>query len=514
MKSHSTSYRLLVPWMAAWYLLLGGCSTIEIGNGPPQDRHFEPAPPAPVVVERLPEPIAAAEPPQDLKSDQRADIVSQQTSGNLPEPRLDSMAVDRVLAGLGADVAAEPTLHVSEIEPVAEAAGGPSNLAASNLEARHMPAAGAVADREGELAGDTLSTDFFRRMNARALVLHRLQEAQQAETVDLPAPRAIGSDARDSQSVGADAQSDLTSALPPQGKGEPHWPMRNGLDEPQFVASRVVEIPPAVAPEPKAIPRPETGLSARIGFVGDQIEVSTAAQERLEDLAQRFPLADRQVHISALAGASVRRPSEARWLALKRLFAVRDQLVAQGLDKAKAELDAGVLIDEGDGGDRVEISVGPAPPPKPQSAVARKPVPVPLEPAPAAIKDVAETPSPARQGPSTERPAPAVAPPTKRTVLSTQVILVQVGSHKKRPDALAHADSLKSRFSDLLDGQYVRITTVDLEGRGRYHRVRTGPFPRKDDASAFCRSLQEQGQDCLVVHSKRVQAAARSAQPP
>ena len=474
MNLHSASYRPLVPWMAAWFLLLGGCSAIEIGNGQLQDRPFEPAPIAPVAVESLPEP------PLDQTVDLPADTVPQEISDGLSEPRVDPKAVERILADLN-----------------------PDEGDSTDLEARHAPAAGAVAS-------ETLSADFFRRMNARAQALHTLQKGRREAAVELPRPKTKNSDAPGAESGAPPAN----AVLPPPDNDDTDRAVRDGLEEPQFVARRVARLPSAVGPGSDAMPKPDAGISVRIDFVGDQIESSPAGKDRLEALATRLRQDDRPVRIRALAGASVRRPPRARRLALKRLFAVRDQLVAKGLDRAKLELDAGVLIDEGEKGDRVEISVAPAAPPVRQATAAGKPTPMRQKPARAAVETVAVSQSPARPAPVVKRPAPAVARSTGRAAHSGHTFQVQVGSHKNRPDAFAQADRLKSKLSNLLDGQDIRITTVDLEGRGRYHRVRTGPFPNKDDASAFCRSLKDQGQDCLVVRSKGVQAAARNAQPP
>ena len=479
MNLHPASFRPLVPCIAAWVLLLGGCSAIEIDNGQFQDRPFEPAQPASVVVENLPEPAL------DQTVDQPADVRPQEISDGLREPRVDSMAVDRILTDLNPNEGETP-----------------------DLEARHAPAAGAVGS-------ETFSADFFRRMNARAQVLHTLQMARREEAVDLPKPEVKGRDATGSESLVPTA----TAVLPPPDRGNTDQAILDGLEEPQFVASRVARLPAAAGPDSKAAPVSKDGLSVRIDFIDDQVESSPADQDRLDTLASRLRTDARPVRIRAFAGALNRQPSNARRLALKRLFAVRDQLLAKGVDKATLELDAGVLIDEGEKGDRVEIAVAAASPPVRQTTAVRRPTAERQKPTRGADKPVTAPPRSTRQGPALERPAPAVARSTERAVGGTQVVLVQVGSHKNRPDALAQADRLKSTFPSLLGSQEVRITTVDLAGRGDTTGLEPALLPTRGKPRPFAGRLrlrsglpggaQQGGSVCHATCSATVSVACR-----
>ncbi len=39
---------------------------------------------------------------------------------------------------------------------------------------------------------------------------------------------------------------------------------------------------------------------------------------------------------------------------------------------------------------------------------------------------------------------------------------------------------------------------IDIEGRGTFFRIQTGPFPNRATAQDICAQLKAGGQDCIV----------------
>ncbi len=76
--------------------------------------------------------------------------------------------------------------------------------------------------------------------------------------------------------------------------------------------------------------------------------------------------------------------------------------------------------------------------------------------------------------------------------------LIQLLSVRSEAAAKTAWANLQTAHSDLLGGEALNIEAADLGERGTFYRVRFGAFDTKADASAVCRELKAQGQDCLV----------------
>lgn len=287
------------------------------------------------------------------------------------------------------------------------------------------------------------------------------------------------------------------------------------------VEIRNIPMDPSIASVPVRTRQSQALLSGQIRFAGDRYQLSSADQDQLKELSKRLQTTERRVHVRSLVDASTRAASQARRLALKRLFVVRDFLVDQGLSKRVMILDAVPSVIRAGNHERVEIAAIPSRDPKPAAASSKR----------SSTSEgrfrtqfaaVWKQASPTTEGLPSEHSGPrggisdqsstgsqraSDSGAQKQSVPPDRVIHVQVGSHKHRKDALKDADRLKRRFRELLNGHEFWITSVDLEGRGRFHRVRTGPFPDKTEASALCGDLRQQGQDCLVVSSREWPAA-------
>ncbi len=112
------------------------------------------------------------------------------------------------------------------------------------------------------------------------------------------------------------------------------------------------------------------------------------------------------------------------------------------------------------------------------------------------------------------QPASLVRPVPDRTApaRTVQVVAVQLASLPDRADAEAEWRRIAGAHPDLLAGRHLDLQAVDLDGRGRYHRVRTGPLRGTSEATRLCEQLKTRGQDCLVVRSKRREAPQAAQQ--
>ncbi|WP_291842923.1 SPOR domain-containing protein [Maricaulis sp.] len=146
-----------------------------------------------------------------------------------------------------------------------------------------------------------------------------------------------------------------------------------------------------------------------------------------------------------------------------------------------------VDADDAAGGARVETDTLPdaTPRPAPQRP-ARQPDP---EPEP-------EVRTPARQ----PDPVPAAAAGTATIGVDLSGSwVVQIASFRTEADAEAAWVAFRTRFPDISSGMAPDVASVEIDGRGTYHRLRIAAFADRDDAVGFCSTLQSRGQDCLVA---------------
>lgn len=76
--------------------------------------------------------------------------------------------------------------------------------------------------------------------------------------------------------------------------------------------------------------------------------------------------------------------------------------------------------------------------------------------------------------------------------------VVQVGAFRSNDEAMAQWSRMQSKLSNVLGDKTYDVERADLGERGVYHRLRVGPFASSSAASAYCASLKENGQDCLI----------------
>ncbi|WP_300545420.1 SPOR domain-containing protein [Maricaulis sp.] len=128
------------------------------------------------------------------------------------------------------------------------------------------------------------------------------------------------------------------------------------------------------------------------------------------------------------------------------------------------------------------------------SDVTPRPAPARPEPEPAATDP---DPAPARE------PDPAPAEPAARDAVPAVDLsgdwVVQIASFRSGSDAEAAWVAFRTRFSDIASGLAPDVAQVEIANRGTYHRLRIAAFATRDDAVAFCSTLQSRGQDCLVA---------------
>ena len=122
----------------------------------------------------------------------------------------------------------------------------------------------------------------------------------------------------------------------------------------------------------------------------------------------------------------------------------------------------------------------------------------------------AEVPSPQpapRFAASEVEPEPEIemAPPPAATdlaavaSLSSGPYVAQIGAFRSQADAEAGWLAFTGRFPELARGRAPDIQRADLGERGVFHRLRVAAFATREDASAFCASLDARGQACLVA---------------
>ncbi|MFT6661946.1 MAG: cell division protein FtsN [Maricaulis maris] len=110
----------------------------------------------------------------------------------------------------------------------------------------------------------------------------------------------------------------------------------------------------------------------------------------------------------------------------------------------------------------------------------------------------AREPAPAPE-PVVAAPEPAAPSGQVTGVDLTGSWVVQIASFRTESDAEAAWVAFRTRFSDISSGMAPDVASVEIEGRGTYHRLRIAAFGDRGDAVSFCSTLQSRGQDCLVA---------------
>ncbi len=98
---------------------------------------------------------------------------------------------------------------------------------------------------------------------------------------------------------------------------------------------------------------------------------------------------------------------------------------------------------------------------------------------------------------TTESPSLEIA--ATATMPERESFAVHLASLRTQDRAKAEWDRLQSEFPELLHQRDLVIRMVDLEGRGIFYRVLTGPFDDRRKAQDLCAKFEPRQQYCLVM---------------
>jgi cell division septation protein DedD len=94
------------------------------------------------------------------------------------------------------------------------------------------------------------------------------------------------------------------------------------------------------------------------------------------------------------------------------------------------------------------------------------------------------------------KPAPAAAPAPAPAKLKG--VELQIGSYKSETEARQSWNAFKSAHASAA-GYQADVRAADLGARGRWYRLRMGPFADKDSAMEVCGKLKADGASCLLA---------------
>jgi len=76
---------------------------------------------------------------------------------------------------------------------------------------------------------------------------------------------------------------------------------------------------------------------------------------------------------------------------------------------------------------------------------------------------------------------------------------IQLGAWRQEADAARAWKTALAAGGDLLANLSPQVLAVDIEGKGRFYRLRAGPV--RGGAAALCGALRARGQACVVVRN-------------
>ncbi|WP_025898665.1 SPOR domain-containing protein [Sneathiella glossodoripedis] len=76
---------------------------------------------------------------------------------------------------------------------------------------------------------------------------------------------------------------------------------------------------------------------------------------------------------------------------------------------------------------------------------------------------------------------------------------VQLGAFRSEDAARKAWSDLQKKHEELLRGEVYKIQSVDVTGKGKFHRLQAGAFKNRDGATALCGKLKAAKQDCLIA---------------
>ena len=123
------------------------------------------------------------------------------------------------------------------------------------------------------------------------------------------------------------------------------------------------------------------------------------------------------------------------------------------------------------------------------------------ESAPEPTSEPAPETEPAAEQPASQgaQQAQSEAPPPQLSEPPAGSYVMQLASVRSADTARSEWARMQSEHDLLLGDMPLFIQQVELEGRGTYFRIQTGPFPSRSTAQDLCAQLKTAGQDCLVT---------------
>jgi outer membrane protein OmpA-like peptidoglycan-associated protein len=146
----------------------------------------------------------------------------------------------------------------------------------------------------------------------------------------------------------------LTRPMPLRGlqpSTEPLAPPAPAEEAPDAAPAQAA---PATSMTPATLPAPEAAL-LRIHFEPDDATLTPAAVAQIQAFAASFKTRAGRVGLKSYAGKPGATTSNARRLSLKRVLAVREQLLAQGISAQRLEVQALGGVRDAGPPDRVDI---------------------------------------------------------------------------------------------------------------------------------------------------------------
>ncbi len=146
----------------------------------------------------------------------------------------------------------------------------------------------------------------------------------------------------------------IRPGAPMRGLEPSNEPLAPPPSETAPLAEPQTEAPPQPAVLPGALPAPEAAL-LRVRFQPDDATLDAAALSAINSFAAGFKTAGGRIGLKSYAGKPGDTSSNARRLSLKRVLAVREAMLAQGISAQRLEVHAlGGTRDAGPS-DRVDI---------------------------------------------------------------------------------------------------------------------------------------------------------------
>ncbi len=114
---------------------------------------------------------------------------------------------------------------------------------------------------------------------------------------------------------------------------------------------------------------------------------------------------------------------------------------------------------------------------------------------------VKEKPAPKEVKAAAVKPAPKVKPASKSAAKDVVNFRVQLGAFRSSDAAEKAWTDLQKTHEALLGGMPHRVQSVEIKGKGMFHRLQAGAFADKIGASALCSELSARKQACLVARN-------------